>query len=154
MKKEVTVKIFNKEFRLLTDETKEYTDRLAAKLNRKMSQLLKAKPSLSLQDAAALISLEYCDELSKAREDIENIRSQLKDYADEAAKARSAADEAQKELKELREKNQRLEKEVKLRKSFADEGEKLSAKEMISQDINKALENKENKYPYNYGKKR
>ncbi len=150
MKNEVTVKIFNREFHLLTDETKEYTDRLAAELNRKMAELLKAKPTLSLQDAAALICLECCDELSKARQNIENIRSQIKDYVDDAGEARSAADEAQKELRTLRERVAQLEKEVKLRKSFADESEKLSAKDMISHDINKALENK---YPYNYGKK-
>ncbi|WP_124100291.1 cell division protein ZapA [Ruminococcus sp. Marseille-P6503] len=150
MKNEVTVKIFNREFRLLTDETKEYTDRLASELNRKMAELIKAKPTLSLQDAAALICLECCDELTKARQSIENIRSQIKDYVDDAGEARTAADEAQKELRTLRERVAQLEKEVKLRKSFAEEGEKLSAKDMISHDINKALENK---YPYNYGKK-
>lgn len=150
MKNEITVKIYNREYRLITDETREHTDKLAGGLNRRMAELLKAKPTLSVQDAAALISLECCDELVKARQSIENIRSQIKDYVDDAGNARQQADDAQKELRTLRERVAQLEKEVRLRKSFTESSEKVSAEDIISQDISKALENK---YPYNYGKK-
>lgn len=150
MKNEINVKIFNREYHLISDESKEYTDKLAAGLNSKMAELLKAKPSLSIQDAAALIALEYADELFKARQSVENIRSQIKDYVDDAGSARQQADDAQKEIRELREKVTQLEKEVKLRKSFAEPSGKVTAEEILSQDITKALENK---YPYNYSRK-
>lgn len=150
MKNEVTVKIYNREYRLVTDETREYTDKLAGGLNKKMADLLKAKPSLSLQDAAALIALECYDELVKARQNVENIRSQIKDYVDDAGEAREQADDAQKELRALRDKVAQLEREVKLRKSLSGSEEKVSAKDILSQDISNALENK---IPYNYGKK-
>ena len=57
MKHEVTVRIFNRDYRLLTDESAEYTNDLASALNRRMAELLDGKSTLTSQDAAALIAL-------------------------------------------------------------------------------------------------
>ncbi len=150
MKNEVNVKIFNREYRLMTDETKEYTDRLATELNRKMAELLQGTSTLSATDASAIICLECYDELVKARQSIENIRSQIKGYVDEASFAKETAEELLEENEKLKARVEQLEKEVRLRQNFAGEKPNANAKDMISQDINKALENR---YPYNYGKK-
>ena len=160
MKQEVKVRNFNRDFRLLTDESKEYTEDLAAALNRRLEDLLKGKSTLSVQDGAALIALEACDDLFKTRSTLENIRSQIKVYFDDAsaAKAKAAAAEKEtaevkaaadkrylelkvstdKQIRELNAKIEQLQKELKLRKSFTPE-DNASAKDMIAKDISDAL---------------
>ncbi len=138
MKQEVTVKIFNREYRLLTDETKEYTAELAAALNRRLEEMISGKSTLSAQDGAALIALEACDDLYKTRTTLENIRSQITAYFDEATKAKARAEAAEKENAALKERIEQLQKEVRLRKSFAPE-EEVNAKDMIAKDIKEAL---------------
>ena len=109
MKNEITGKIFNREYRLLTDETKEYTDKLAKDLNEKMSELMLSKLTMSVQDAAALIALECYDELMKSRENVDRIRTQVKDYIDDASQAKTKAEEAQEEVAKLHERVAQLE---------------------------------------------
>ncbi|MBR6046428.1 MAG: cell division protein ZapA [Ruminococcus sp.] len=138
MKQEVTVKIFNREYKLLTDESKEYTAELAAALNHRLEDLLKGKSTLTVQDGAALIALEACDDLYKTRTNLENIRSQIKVYFDDAANAKARAEAAEKEAAALKERIAQLEKEIKLRKSFAPDDD-ISASDMIAKDISDAL---------------
>ena len=151
MKQEVTVKIFNREYKLLTDESREYTNELAAALNHRLEDLLKGKSTLSAQDGAALIALEACDDLYKTRSNLENIRSQIKVYFDDASKAKARAEAAEKENQQLREKVEQLQKELRLRNSFTPE-ETVSAKDMIAKDISDALGGN-NVTGYGYGKK-
>ena len=107
MKQEVTVRIFNRDYRLLTDETKEYTADLAAALNRRLAELLNGKSTLTPQDGAALIALEACDDLFKTRSNFENVRGQIKVYFDEATAAKTRAEEAEKERDALKLSSQR-----------------------------------------------
>ena len=138
MKHEVTVRLFNRDYNLITEESKEYTDQLAAALNRRMEEMTGGKSTLSVQDAAALIALETFDTLHKLRVNQENIRSQIKVYFDDANQAKARAEAAEKENAELKQKLEQLQKEIKLRKSFAPE-EEISAKDMIAKDISEAL---------------
>lgn len=138
MKKEVTVRIFNRDYRLLTDETPEYSNDLAAALNRRFAEITKGKSTLTAQDGAALIALEAFDDLIKTRSNLENIRSQIKVYFDDASNAKARAEAAEKENAELKNKIEQLKKEINLRKSFTPE-ETVNAKDMISRDISKAL---------------
>ena len=138
MKKEVTVRIFNRDYRLLTDETPEYSKDLAAALNRRFAEITKGKSTLTAQDGAALIALEAFDDLIKTRSNLENIRSQIKVYFDDASNAKARAEAAEKENAELKNKIEQLKKEINLRKSFTPE-ETVNAKDMISRDISKAL---------------
>lgn len=145
MKNELTVKIFNKEYHLITDETKEYTDKIAKEINQRMTELLNSKTMMSYQDAAALITLECYDELVKSKESVESIRSQIKSYADEAEKERIKAEKAEKEVESLREKVAQLEREVKLRTKLS--SDKTDANDIISQDIHNVLNG--SSVPYN-----
>lgn len=138
MKHEVTVRLFGRDYNLYTEESKEYTDELAAALNRRMEDMTSGKSTLSVQDAAALIALETFDTLHKLRVNQENIRSQIKVYFDDANEAKARAEAAEKENAELKAKLEQLQKEVKLRKSFVPE-EEISAKDMISKEISEAL---------------
>lgn len=101
MKNEITVRLFNRDYRLITDETKEYTDKLAKELNERMSELLQTKLTMSIQDAAALIALECYDELVKSRENVERIRTQFKDCIDDASQSKMKSDKAQSEIEKL-----------------------------------------------------
>lgn len=145
MKTEITVKLFDKEYCLITDETKEYTDKLAKGLNQRMKQLMDSKTMMSHQDAVALIALEAYDELTKARESVETIRQQIKSYAEEAETQRLAAEKAISKTTALEERVNQLEREVKLRTKFS--SEKSNAGDMVSQDIQKALN--DTNVPYN-----
>lgn len=160
MKQEVTVRIFNRDYRLLTDETKEYTADLASALNRRLAELLNGKSTLTPQDGAALIALEACDDLFKTRSNFENVRGQIKVYFDEANAAKARAEAAEKEcaelklssqketaalkakyeaeISELKAKVEQLQKEISLRKSFSPD-DSATAQDMIAKDISDAL---------------
>ena len=160
MKHEVTVRIFNRDYRLLTDESAEYTNDLASALNRRLAELLSGKSTLTLQDGAALIALEACDDLFKTRSNFENVRKQITTYFDDAAASKARAEAAEKECAEIKQaaekeiaelkasyekeiaelnaKVEQLRKEVSLRKSFAAD-ESSTAEDMIAKDISKAL---------------
>lgn len=88
MKKKITVKIQRKNYTFLSDETKEYTDNLANLLDRKINEKLSCDKGLSTLDAACLTAFECLDDLLKANNNIDNIRSQIKDYVDESAAAK------------------------------------------------------------------
>ena len=173
MKHEVTVRIFNRDYRLLTDETAEYTHDLAAALNRRMAELLNGKSTLNSQDAAALIALEACDDLFKTRSNFENVRKQITDYFNDATASKARAEAAEKkcaeqkaayekqiadlkasyeaETAELKAKVEQLKKEVSLRKSFAGE-DNDTAEDMIAKDISKALGGPEAPTKYGFRK--
>ena len=126
MKNKLKVNIYNRTYNLLSEESQEYTNKLALVINSKIKGMMKAIPSLSVQDAAVLTALDCLDELSKANQNIENIRTQIKDYVDDAGRARSQADEAQKEIRELQAKVHDLEEQL--------------ANELLSQEIKNAIE--------------
>ena len=96
----------------------------------------------SVQDAAVLTALDCLDELSKANQNIENIRTQIKDYVDDAGRARSQADEAQKEIRELQAKVHDLEEQLEARTVVKrePEDEVINANELLSQEIKNAIE--------------
>ncbi|MBR1562210.1 MAG: cell division protein ZapA, partial [Ruminococcus sp.] len=134
MKNTIRIKVCGKTYNVVSEETPVYTEKLAASLDSKITAILKASPSLSITDAAVLASLEAYDELSKARVNIENIRSQIKGYVDEAAKAKSETDSCRKTIIELENKVKALEDELEKRtvvKPMADD-EVVSAKDLIA----------------------
>lgn len=141
MKNTIRIKVCGKTYNVVSEETPVYTEKLAASLDSKITAILKASPSLSITDAAVLASLEAYDELSKARVNIENIRSQIKGYVDEAAKAKSETDSCRKTNIELENKVKALEDELEKRtvvKPMADD-EVVSAKDLIANEIDAAL---------------
>ena len=77
MKNKLKVNIYNRTYNLLSEESQEYTNKLALVINSKIKGMMKAIPSLSVQDAAVLTALDCLDELSKANQNIENIRTCL-----------------------------------------------------------------------------
>ena len=100
------------------------------------------KVQLSTLDVALLCAMDCLDELTKANRNVENIRSQIKDYVDDAGQARLAADEANKELRILRAKVEELQTELKKRTTvirYDDDDKVENARDMLSKEINAAI---------------
>ena len=124
MKNTQTIKIQRKNYTLASDESAEYTENLAAELDRRISAKLSNNNGLSSLDAANLVAFDCMDEIYKANSNIENIRTRIKDYVDEAEKARkereeisSQLEDAQRKINLLREKYAELFNEYKRLKS-------------------------------------
>ncbi|MGN1113701.1 MAG: cell division protein ZapA [Oscillospiraceae bacterium] len=113
----INVKLFNRQYCLKTDETKEYTEQLVKELNERMSEMLQSKLTMSVQDAAALIALECYEGLKKAKENEDRIRSEVHDYAEDASQAKAKAESAQQEVQNLQERVAQLENMLQNNKS-------------------------------------
>lgn len=124
MENVVKVRIFGKEYFLSTEESENYSQKLAMILNQKLEKTVKGVPSISKLDAAVLVALDCVDEAYKASTNIENIRSQIKKYADDASEATVKADELKKENAELKSQIKKLEKELAVRRALSGESGK------------------------------
>ena len=136
-RRQVTVNIYGRSYTMLTDEPEGQTERIAAALNERMKRLRAQKSSLSLQDAAAIISLECMEQLVNTKQAEQNIRTQISAYAEEAEYSRGESDKLRKEIERLKERVRQLEQEKKLRESFANDDS--TAEQMLSAGINRAL---------------
>lgn len=134
--------IMGKEYVLTSEENKDYTERLAAALDKRIKDMRARFSSLSITDCAVLTALDCMDELGQANRNIDNIRTQIKDYVDDAGRARNQATGAQREIKILKERVEQLEKELAERTNFSamdNVGEAVSAEDILKGDIKAAI---------------
>ncbi|MBO4868003.1 MAG: cell division protein ZapA [Ruminococcus sp.] len=134
--------IMGKEYVLTSEENKDYTERLAAALDKRIKDMRARFSSLSITDCAVLTALDCMDELGQSNRNIDNIRTQIKDYVDDAGRARNQATAAQREIKMLRERVEQLEKELAERTNFSamdNVGEAVSAEDILRGDIKAAI---------------
>lgn len=136
MKNKVTVNIYGRSYPMTTDESPEYTEKLAETLNKRFAKLREQKSTLSIQDAAAIISLECLDELVKNKQTEQNIRTQISAYAEDASDSRAEIEKLNKELAKRDERIKQLEREIKLRQQLS--GEETAA-QMVKGSIDRAL---------------
>lgn len=141
MKNVVKVQLAGRAYTLNSDESADYTIRLARELNRRIDIIMNASPGLSSLDAALLCALDCLDEMTKANSNMENIRNQIKDYVDDAGQARIQADEAGREVRQLRARVGALQAELKKRTTVIryDNERVENAKDMLSKEINAAI---------------
>ncbi len=109
MENRVKVRIIGREYTLITENSTEYTQDLASKLDSKMNEMLSASKTLSGIDVAILAALDAMDEASKAAENADNIRLQLGEYMTSADKARQKFESGKKEISALQKKISELE---------------------------------------------
>ncbi len=100
----VTVTICGNEYTFLAEEDSDYVERVAAYVDRKMTETREATRA-GTTDVAVLAAVNLADELFKAQEIAENLRAQLKDYLDEASRCKSEISELKREIFKLQ--NQR-----------------------------------------------
>ncbi|MCR5123037.1 MAG: cell division protein ZapA [Ruminococcus sp.] len=134
---QVTVNIYGRSYTMLTDEPAGQTEKIAAALNERMKRLREQKSSLSLQDAAAIISLECMEQLINTKQAEQNIRTQISAYAEEAEYSRGESEKLKKEVERLKERVRQLEQERELRGSFA--AEETTAEQIVNAGISRAL---------------
>lgn len=116
----VKVTICGKEFSLRTDDSQSYMTGLAKKVDAAIAEMMSSSANLPVQSAAILTALAAYDELQKANDSIDNIRSQIKEYVDDAGKARTERDRAVKAESALKAKISALENELKIKQMKSD----------------------------------
>ena len=100
----VTVTICGNEYTFVAEEDSTYVEKVAAYVDRKMTETLEATKA-GQTDAAVLTAANIADELFKAQEIAENLRSKLKEYLDEASLSKNEISELKREIFKLQ--NQR-----------------------------------------------
>ena len=138
MMNKVKVTICGKEFNLKTDDDPSYFTKLAEKVDSGINKMTSSANNISVQTAAILVALEAYDELQKANDSIDNIRTQIKEYVDDACKARLERDEALKNEKALLARISALENELKIRNMKADIDEQLTLDDTNNQNNSNA----------------
>ena len=99
----VKLLICGSEYALTTDESPEYMEELAGRIERAMKEFL-VNPRISLSMAAVLVALDQADTAEKALHASDNLRAQMKEYLDDNARARMEADRLRQENSLLRQK--------------------------------------------------
>ena len=94
----VKITICGKDYSLQTDEQPAYVQQLASRLDRRITEMMEENDNLSLSSAAILIGLSLMDDSYKTSSDMDNIRSEIRNYVEEAGKARAEADGLRREL--------------------------------------------------------
>ena len=115
MMNRVKVVLCGKEYVLQTEDAPSYVYQLAKSLEKRISDITENNPRVSAHSAVMMVALSTMDEMTKANNSIEIIRSQVKEYVDEAGKARLERDAALREIDVLKAKIEQLENLLKLR---------------------------------------
>lgn len=115
MANEVKVMICGKEYKLKTSESPNYVFALARALETKINEIVNSGSGSSPYGASIMVALSLLDDLNKANQKLDSIRTQTKEYVDEAGRARIERDAAQKEIDVLKSKIVQLENMVKLK---------------------------------------
>ena len=114
MLNEVKVVICGKDYKIKTAESPNYVFALARALDAKINEITNAGGG-SPYTASIMVALSLLDDLNKANQRLDNIRTQTKEYVDEAGRTRIERDAAQKEIEVLKSKIVQLENMVKLK---------------------------------------
>ena len=115
MLNDVKVIICGKEYKLRTSEAPNYVFTLARSLESKINELMNSGSGSSPYGASIMVALSLLDDLNKANQKLDSIRTQTKEYVDEAGRTRIERDAAQKEIDVLKSKIVQLENMVKLK---------------------------------------
>ena len=111
----VKVVLCGKEYILRTEDAPSYVYQLAKSLEKSIKENMEKNPSISSHSAVMMVARSTMDELTKANNIIEVIRSQVKEYVDEAGKARLERDAALREIDVLKAKIEQRENLSKLK---------------------------------------
>ena len=108
MSNSVTVKICGEEFKLITDNSPEYTQAVGVHVNAEMQKMLSAR--MGRMDAAIMTALNIADDLFKVRLTDEQLRAQIKSALDAEASAKAEANAFKRENLSLQKKLEKAEK--------------------------------------------
>lgn len=106
MANRVVVNICGDEYTLVAEESPSYMQRVGSYVDGKMQDIIDSA-RVGRVNAAVLTAVNIADELMKAQETAEQLRSQIKEYADEAGRAQSEVSELKREVFRLQQKLER-----------------------------------------------
>ena len=124
--------ICNKEFSLQSEENPSYFIDLAKKVENHIMGMTRGNENVTVHHAALLSALSYADELKKANDSIDNIRTQIKEYVDDACDARNQCNEFEKKYNEI------SKREIELNNRIAELENQIESLKM-QQNIDKQL---------------
>lgn len=87
-KNKITITINNREYTLMSEDTKEHMETVAEYIDKKISEIIIASGGkLTLQDVSILAAINVADDYFKSDETANNLRGQIKQYIDDASSA-------------------------------------------------------------------
>ena len=87
-KNKITITINNRDYTLVSSDTKEHMEMVAEYIDKKIGEITYASGgSLTIQDTSILAAINVADDYFKSEETADNLRSQIKQYIDEASAA-------------------------------------------------------------------
>ncbi len=101
MKNRVKVTINDMDFTLVSDESQEYMEKVAALVDEKIAAVTAAGSGVSTLGATVLAAANIADDYFKLGETADNLRSQIKDYFDEVSKLKDENADLRRELQRL-----------------------------------------------------
>ena len=98
----IRVGICGSRYVVSSTEPVEYVKRLTNTIENKVKTIMDSSPSVTLNDAYFLTTLNYADMYEKSEQNADHIRSQLTEYLEDSTKAKLEVDELRKENERLR----------------------------------------------------
>ena len=87
-KNRITITINNRDYTLVSADTKEHMEMVAEYIDKKIGEITFASGgNLTIQDTSILAAINVADDYFKSEETADNLRSQIKQYIDEASAA-------------------------------------------------------------------
>ncbi|MBQ9493865.1 MAG: cell division protein ZapA [Oscillibacter sp.] len=126
MSNSVTVKICGEEFKLITDDSIEYTQAVGTHVNAEMQKMLAKR--VGRMDAAIMAALNIADDLFKVRLTDEQLRAQIKSALDAEANAKAEANAFKRENLSLQKKLEKAEKALSKAEKTLQKAQKVPGK--------------------------
>ncbi len=108
----VVVKIASTEYTINGEESPEYIQRVAAHVDRKVREIMKADPSLSVTETAMLTALNLCDEALRQHHATETQLRKATEMEKRLASAVAEGDALRQEIQAARENLARIRQEL------------------------------------------
>lgn len=144
IKNKVIVRIMGQEYTLVSDDSREYMQRVSNLVDDKMKEITLANKKLSTSMIAVLTALNSTDEYLKMKDDRDHLLKKLEDPSVEVAELRKKLFEAQKEAEIKTQDHIQLNEEFeKMLKNSKDYENGLSALRTKIDELNRKLAEKD-----------
>ena len=101
-KNKTNIKIRGKEYTVVGPETPEYMQKIASYIDNKIGEMMVANPTLNLEMGSVLAAINIVDEYFKALETSDNLRKHIGEYLDDMSKSRNEINNLRAENKMLK----------------------------------------------------
>lgn len=106
-KNKVTVFVAGQKLTLLSEESEKYVNDIASKVDTVINSLF-TSTNMSKERCAIMAALDFCDDETKARKNLNEIKEQIKDYIDDSAKLRAENEALKEQIEKLKAEKEQL----------------------------------------------